>query len=277
MNDTVLVVTGARTLTRFHRDGTQHRIELPFAPITSKLDAEGMWLVDGRGTLYRCDLDGTERHAIPLEQPLAEIRAADVTPDGSMLALVAHRTMLYSNGVHLRWPFEHARWRTTADRTVSLSDNGHMLAVQFDHEPEDQIENPFHALFVYGTDGRTHERHVSRDHPIEFAFAPNGRWLASRESQHVAELRVSTVGGATVFRRAIPGLRSFAFSPDSLLLIVAHEALYVVDLDLQRIGHIDVPEAFTTLVANERDVVAIHPELGAWWFRRADLSYESFT
>src|SRR5689334_11688412 len=130
--DAVLVWTGTRELTRFDRDGTRTSFTVPVPPLASKIDANGLRIVDELGTIHRYTHAGAHTGATHLHSVPADIKAAALAATCDRLALlVGEEAAVYQDGAPLGWPIERSLdgYRETG---VDLSADGELLLVAYE-------------------------------------------------------------------------------------------------------------------------------------------------
>lgn len=262
--DTVLAVTGDRTLTRFHRAGTHQRIELPFAPLAIQI-ATQIFAVDARGATHRFALDGAFESVVPV---LADVepRAAAVSRDGNHLAILTDRIRLFELGVEEPRTFGHRTgdWR---EHGVGLSDDGTCLLVHYDHHDThglalgDRAE-VFEIVRRRGPRPITYYRLMQRSlHGLVVAMSEDARRIA----YHLEDQYVHVAEGVSMTRLHLvePAGRVHAMRWfDERLAILFDYELVIVD---ERVQRIPLPEHFEDVVLLDGEAVCMHPELGAWW------------
>jgi hypothetical protein len=283
--DTVLVVTGERELTRFHRDGRRTRIELPFAPIATQLSTQ-IFAVDARGSTHRFSLDGKPEGVVQMFADI-EPRAAALSLDGSRLAVLGEQVRYFELGIEHPWSFQHRAggdWRETG---VGLSGDGKCVLVEYEVRDAqgltlgDRIE----TFAIVRRDGVTHFRHMEHALPeLEVAMSHDARRIAYRlhdgyvrvaEGVSMARLHLIEPKGPVHAMRWFGERLAILF--DYELVIVDHTALpfgsaaspghaRLVDEAVTRIA---LPEHFVDVVLGDGEAVCVHPELGAWWITTA--------
>jgi hypothetical protein len=265
--DTVLVWTGERELTRFHRDGSRARIELPFAPLAAQI-AEHVIAVDERGTTHRFALDGTPLGFLPLLESPGTIDHAALSADGSKLAIFAGgEVQLFEHGVMRPRSFEHRRigWH---DLGVDLSGDGTCVLVLFESRfaTGENLGDDVQGFSIEGSDGAVQFRHIARQlPPLEIAMSRDARRIAICE--HGQHVRVAEAVSMAQLHRIEPRghVQAMQFDGERLGVLFDYELVLVGD----EIVRITLPERFEDFVLVGDEAVCIHPELGAWWIKLA--------
>lgn len=281
--DEVLVWSGERELTRFHRGGTRSSFTVPVSAVASRV-GDALWIVDARGTIHRYDLAGRRVSAVALRSPPLEgIVSASLSGDGTRLAaIVGDEMTVYEAGDAIEWHSErsmamHSEYR---ERRVELSHDGNWALVEYRTSygwtEHGSTGSRGDGVAVTGRDTARFDDYDAR-HSDErvHALSLDGTWLATAtndifDSQgqpiYTNELTVTHLLDGRVLRPDAYGhTRHVGFSPRYFAaLFDAH--IVLVDLATGFDASLELPErGFRALVVTDEDVVAIHDELGAWW------------
>jgi len=273
--DTVMVWTGARELTVFGRAGSQWSFTVPAAPLAWQIAADGVRIVDARGTIHRYSDAGTYEGAVALAEAPGTINQAALSADGRWLAILTDEIQLFEAGAWRPWAFVHRRptgWREVG---VDISANGRYVLARFETFSDLGLElgDNSEGLVISAQDGNVVYRHVMQQLPaLEVALSPDGRWVARCEDDERIFVDETTSMRPVLQLEPHGRVTCFGFS-DRLFGVLYHHGLAVVDVAADRQAWLDLPEHFEHLVLCERDVVVVHPELGAWWVPLASLAF----